>query len=168
WASPTAPARRPRRSTAPRSSCLEAPRPASNPLLAPKTRHDIRTDRPVVQQIAGGARGGRRPRGARPGLRCAAMDWSDSPLWLAIGLTGNAAFFARFLVQWVASERAGRSYVPVAFWYLSIAGSLVLLAYAIHRRDPVFTLAFLPNCVVYVRNLVLLRRTGARETPSEL
>jgi lipid-A-disaccharide synthase-like uncharacterized protein len=95
------------------------------------------------------------------------MDWSDSPLWLAIGLAGNAAFFARFLVQWVASERAGRSYVPVVFWYLSIAGSLILLAYAIHRRDPVFTLAFLPNCLVYVRNLVLLRRTGAQESPSE-
>jgi lipid-A-disaccharide synthase-like uncharacterized protein len=96
------------------------------------------------------------------------MDWSDSPVWLAIGLAGNAAFFARFLVQWIASERAGRSYVPVVFWYLSIAGSLILLAYAIHRRDPVFTLAFLPNCVVYVRNLVLLRRTGAQESPSEL
>ena len=96
------------------------------------------------------------------------MDWSDSPVWLAIGLAGNAAFFARFLVQWIASERAGRSYVPLAFWYLSIAGSLILLAYAIHRRDPVFTLAFLPNCVVYVRNLVLLRRTGAQESPSEL
>ena len=89
-------------------------------------------------------------------------------MWLAIGLAGNAAFFARFLVQWIASERAGRSYVPVVFWYLSIAGSLILLAYAIHRRDPVFTLAFLPNCVVYVRNLVLLRRTGAQESPSEL
>jgi lipid-A-disaccharide synthase-like uncharacterized protein len=95
------------------------------------------------------------------------MDWNDSPLWLAIGLTGNAAFFTRFLVQWVASERAGRSYVPVVFWYLSIAGSLILLAYAIHRRDPVFTLAFLPNCVVYVRNLVLLRRSGLHESPSE-
>lgn len=95
------------------------------------------------------------------------MDWNDSPLWLAIGLTGNAAFFSRFLVQWIASERAGRSHVPVAFWYLSIAGSLILLAYAIHRRDPVFTLAFLPNCVVYVRNLVLLRRSGLRESPSE-
>jgi lipid-A-disaccharide synthase-like uncharacterized protein len=95
------------------------------------------------------------------------MDWSDSPVWLAIGLTGNAAFFTRFLVQWIASERAGRSYVPAVFWYLSIAGSLILLAYAIHRRDPVFVLAFLPNCVVYVRNLVLLRRTGALESPSE-
>ena len=94
------------------------------------------------------------------------MDWRDTSLWLVIGLTGNAVFFLRFLVQWLASERAGRSYVPVAFWYLSIVGSLILLAYAIHRRDPVFTLAFLPNCAVYLRNLILIRRTGASGSPS--
>jgi lipid-A-disaccharide synthase-like uncharacterized protein len=86
------------------------------------------------------------------------MDWRDASFWLVVGFAGNALFFSRFLVQWLASERAGRSYVPVAFWWLSIAGSLVLLAYAIHRRDPVFTLAFLPNCVVYVRNLMLIRK----------
>jgi lipid-A-disaccharide synthase-like uncharacterized protein len=86
------------------------------------------------------------------------MDWHDASYWLAIGFAGNALFFSRFLVQWIASERAGRSYVPVAFWWLSIMGSLVLLVYAIHRRDPVFTLAFLPNCVVYVRNLMLIRK----------
>lgn len=86
------------------------------------------------------------------------MDWRDVSLWLVVGFAGNAIFFSRFLVQWIASERAGRSFVPVAFWWLSIAGSLVLLMYAIHRRDPVFTLAFLPNCVVYVRNLMLIRK----------
>jgi len=86
------------------------------------------------------------------------MDWKDASFWLLLGLTGNALFFSRFVVQWIASERRGRSYVPVAFWWLSIAGSLVLLVYAIHRRDPVFTLAFLPNCVVYVRNLMLIRK----------
>jgi lipid-A-disaccharide synthase-like uncharacterized protein len=69
-------------------------------------------------------------------------------------------------VQWIASERAGRSYVPVAFWWLSIAGSLMLLAYALHRRDPVFILAYLPNCVVYVRNLMLIHR-GEKTNPSE-
>jgi lipid-A-disaccharide synthase-like uncharacterized protein len=89
------------------------------------------------------------------------MDWQDASIWLAIGFAGNALFFSRFLVQWIASERAGRSYVPVAFWWLSIGGSLVLLLYAIHRRDPVFTLAFLPNCVVYVRNLMLIRKERA-------
>ena len=90
------------------------------------------------------------------------MDWNDARIWLAIGLTGNALFFSRFVVQWVASERAGRSYVPVAFWWLSIAGSVVLLLYAIHRRDPVFVLAYLPNCVVYVRNLMLIRAERRR------
>lgn len=86
------------------------------------------------------------------------MNWQDASFWLVLGLAGNALFFSRFLVQWIASERRGRSYVPVAFWWLSIAGSLVLLAYAIHRRDPVFTIAFLPNCIVYVRNLMLIRK----------
>jgi lipid-A-disaccharide synthase-like uncharacterized protein len=93
------------------------------------------------------------------------MDWNDAKIWLAIGFTGNALFFSRFLVQWIASERARRSYVPVAFWWLSIAGSLILLVYAIHRRDPVFTLAFLPNCVVYVRNLMLIRRERRSHEP---
>jgi lipid-A-disaccharide synthase-like uncharacterized protein len=86
------------------------------------------------------------------------MDWKDASIWLAVGFAGNAIFFMRFLVQWIASERRGRSYVPIAFWWLSIVGSLVLLLYAIHRRDPVFTLAFLPNSVVYVRNLMLIRK----------
>jgi lipid-A-disaccharide synthase-like uncharacterized protein len=86
------------------------------------------------------------------------MDWSDSSYWIAFGLLGNAAFFSRFLVQWVASERAGKSLVPVTFWYLSIIGSLILLIYAIHRGDPIFVLAYLPNAFVYTRNLVLVRR----------
>lgn len=90
------------------------------------------------------------------------MNWNDTPFWLGFGLLGNLAFFSRFLVQWVASERAGRSFIPLSFWYLSLAGSLVLLIYAVHRRDPIFTLAYLPNAVVYVRNLVLIRR---HETP---
>ncbi len=86
------------------------------------------------------------------------MDWHDSKVWLSIGLIGNALFFSRFMVQWIASERAGRSFVPDSFWWLSIAGSVVLLLYAIHKRDPVFTLAYLPNCIVYVRNLMLIRK----------
>lgn len=94
------------------------------------------------------------------------MNWSDTPFWLAFGFVGNIAFFSRFLVQWVASERAGRSYVPVAFWYLSLVGSVILLAYAVHRKDPIFTLAYLPNSVVYVRNLVLIRRHDEKGSPS--
>ncbi len=89
------------------------------------------------------------------------MDWSEPYYWIAFGLAGNSAFALRFIVQWVASERAAKSVVPVAFWYLSIAGTLILLVYAIHRRDPIFTLAYLPNAFVYARNLVLVRRDEA-------
>jgi lipid-A-disaccharide synthase-like uncharacterized protein len=85
------------------------------------------------------------------------LDYQDDWTWLAFGLVGNALFFSRFLVQWVASERAGASVIPVAFWWLSIAGSLVLLVYAIHIGNPVFMLAYLPNAFVYGRNLVLVR-----------
>ncbi|MEL6205589.1 MAG: lipid-A-disaccharide synthase N-terminal domain-containing protein [Pseudomonadota bacterium] len=76
--------------------------------------------------------------------------------WVAIGLGGQLMFTARFLVQWLASERAGRSIVPISFWYLSIGGGLILLAYAIYRRDPVFILGQTMGLVVYIRNLVLI------------
>ncbi len=86
------------------------------------------------------------------------LDWSDDPYWLVFGLLGNLAFASRFLVQWIASERAGESVVPLVFWHLSIVGSLVLLVYAIHVESPVFTLAYLPNAFVYVRNIALVKR----------
>lgn len=81
--------------------------------------------------------------------------------WLVIGFLGQACFFSRFLVQWLASERAGRSVVPRAFWYLSIAGGTIVLTYAIWRRDPVFILGQSVGLFVYLRNLILLRREGA-------
>jgi lipid-A-disaccharide synthase-like uncharacterized protein len=84
--------------------------------------------------------------------------------WLLFGLLGQAFFSARFVVQWVASERRRRSVVPTAFWWLSLLGGISLLAYAIHRRDPVFVLGQLPGIVVYSRNLMLIRRRG--EAPS--
>jgi lipid-A-disaccharide synthase-like uncharacterized protein len=73
------------------------------------------------------------------------------------GLFGQLLFTGRFLVQWIASERARRSVVPVAFWYFSIAGGLVLLAYAIYRADPVFILGQTLGVVIYARNLWLIR-----------
>jgi lipid-A-disaccharide synthase-like uncharacterized protein len=91
------------------------------------------------------------------------MNWDDSPYWLAFGLLGNAAFASRFLLQWLASERAGESVVPVLFWYLSIVGSLILLVYAIHLQNLVFTLAYLPNAAIYWRNLALIRRKDRGE-----
>ena len=86
------------------------------------------------------------------------MDWGESSFWIAVGLVGNVAFALRFLVQWIASERARRSVVPVSFWYLSLVGAGILLCYAIHRRDPIFVLAYLPNGFIYARNLYLTRR----------
>src|SRR5262245_4365303 len=88
--------------------------------------------------------------------------------WLTLfGLAGNIAFSMRFILQWVASERQKRSVVPVSFWYWSIAGSAILCSYFILRRDPVGVLAYLPNSVIYFRNLHLIRkRQAAAETSS--
>ena len=77
---------------------------------------------------------------------------------VSIGRCGNLLFVSGWVVQWLASERARRSVIPVAFWYLSIAGSVVLLGYAIYRRDPVFIVSQLPNSIIYFRNLHLLKR----------
>lgn len=78
--------------------------------------------------------------------------------WVVLGLSAQLAFSARFVVQWIASERAGRSYVPVAFWYLSLVGGSLLLSYAIYRQDVVFILGQSLGLTVYVRNLVLIHR----------
>ncbi|MEN6320016.1 MAG: lipid-A-disaccharide synthase N-terminal domain-containing protein [Syntrophaceae bacterium] len=78
--------------------------------------------------------------------------------WLILGFIAQGLFSARFLVQWIASERAGKSVMPVVFWYLSIFGSALLLAYAIYREDPVFILGQAAGLIVYVRNLFLIRR----------
>lgn len=85
------------------------------------------------------------------------MDFTLNP-WLILGFAGNAAFFSRFLIQWIVSERMGRSTIPRSFWYLSLVGSLLLLAYAMHVGDPIFCIAYLPNAFVYGRNLILIRR----------
>jgi lipid-A-disaccharide synthase-like uncharacterized protein len=82
-------------------------------------------------------------------------------LWLTVGLLGQLMFTARFLVQWWASEKAGRSVVPLAFWYFSILGSLIVLAYGIHKLDPVIIIGQLPGTVIYARNLWLLRKEKA-------
>ncbi|WP_134725004.1 lipid-A-disaccharide synthase N-terminal domain-containing protein [Paracoccus luteus] len=77
-------------------------------------------------------------------------------LWVLFGFMAQGLFMMRFLVQWIASERAKRSVVPVAFWYFSLAGGLTLLAYAIHRRDPVFMVGQALGTVIYLRNLWLI------------
>ena len=78
--------------------------------------------------------------------------------WQVVGFAGQGIFSARFVVQWIASEKCGNSVVPVAFWWLSIFGGWGLLAYAIYRQDPVFILGQGLGMVVYVRNLMLVAR----------
>ena len=80
--------------------------------------------------------------------------------WEIFGGLGQAMFASRFLVQWIISERRRQSVIPVAFWYLSLVGSLILLVYGIHREEAIFALGFLFNAFVYVRNLILIRRQG--------
>lgn len=79
-------------------------------------------------------------------------------LWLVIGFIGQALFSMRFLVQWISSERRGRSYVPFEFWLFSVAGGLTLLSYAIYRADPVFIVGQLTGLFIYARNLQLITR----------
>ena len=84
---------------------------------------------------------------------------ASPPTWLLVlGLCGQALFFSRFLVQWLASERQRRSVFPMAFWYLSLGGGALLLAYAILRRDPVIVLGQAAGLIVYLRNIALRRR----------
>lgn len=76
--------------------------------------------------------------------------------WVIVGLGGQLLFTARFLVQWLASEKAGKSVVPISFWYLSIFGGAVLFSYAVYRKDPVFILGQSMGLFIYVRNLMLI------------
>ena len=86
-------------------------------------------------------------------------------LWLGIGLLGQALFSARFLVQWIASERRKQSVIPTPFWYFSIGGGLTLLAYAIYRSDPVFILGQSAGVFIYARNLYFIRRSEGAGPP---
>jgi len=83
---------------------------------------------------------------------------ADEDWWLLLGFGGQVVFMGRFVIQWLASERHRRSVIPVSFWYLSIAGALVLFAYALHRRDPVFVAGQGVGVAIYLRNLQLIRR----------
>lgn len=102
------------------------------------------------------------PSGADPSLFQPLLDWFnlDDPWrkWLvAFGLLGQAVFVARWIIQWVASERRGMSHVPELFWWCSLFGSMMLLAYFIIDRDPVGMLGQSLGWTVYSRNLYLIR-----------
>jgi len=79
-------------------------------------------------------------------------------LWVIVGFIGQAMFTARFIVQWLASEKAERSVIPLAFWFFSIGGALLLLVYAVYRRDPVFIVGQSLGIFIYVRNLMLIAK----------
>ena len=77
-------------------------------------------------------------------------------VWVIVGLGGQFMFMSRFLVQWIASERAKKSVIPIAFWYFSIGGGLILFTYAVYRGDPVFILGQSLGIFIYARNLWLI------------
>ncbi len=82
--------------------------------------------------------------------------------WVTFGLAGQLLFMARFMVQWIASEREGRSIVPLSFWYFSIGGGLILFFYALYRADPVFVLGQSVGLFIYGRNLYLIHAEKRR------
>lgn len=87
--------------------------------------------------------------------------------WLVLGFAAQALFGSRFLVQWIASERKGESIIPLAFWYLSLAGGILLFSYAIYRKDPVFIFGQSCGILVYTRNLYFIykkKRLNLAET----
>ncbi|HEY7532010.1 MAG TPA: lipid-A-disaccharide synthase N-terminal domain-containing protein [Nitrospiraceae bacterium] len=81
-------------------------------------------------------------------------------IWIGIGFFGQGLFFGRWLIQWIVSERNAESRIPVSFWYMSLVGGLITLAYAIYRRDPVFIAGQGVGTFVYLRNLILISKTG--------
>lgn len=86
--------------------------------------------------------------------------WTETPttelIWIAIGFLAQFMFSMRFIVQWIASERARASIIPETFWYFSVFGGALLLAYAIYRADPVFIVGQAAGLVIYARNLYFI------------
>jgi lipid-A-disaccharide synthase-like uncharacterized protein len=84
--------------------------------------------------------------------------------WVILGFVAQFMFTMRFVVQWIASERARRSVLPVAFWFFSVGGGVLLLVYAIYRKDPVFIAGQAFGLVIYARNLWLIFMESRRRT----
>ena len=93
------------------------------------------------------------------------MSMSIETIWLAIGFLGQGLFFGRWVVQWIASEKKAESQVPISFWYMSLIGGLITLAYAIYREDPVFIAGQSIGSIVYIRNLMLISRASQANPP---
>lgn len=91
---------------------------------------------------------------------------STETIWIGIGFLGQGLFFGRWLIQWIASEKKAQSEVPLAFWYMSLIGGLITLAYALYRQDPVFIAGQSVGAVVYIRNLMLIHRAKSPTGPT--
>lgn len=94
------------------------------------------------------------------------VDSTAELIWVCIGLGAQLMFSMRFIIQWWASEKEGRSVIPEVFWWFSICGGLTLLAYALHRQDPVFILGQALGVLIYGRNLWLIyaeKRSNTQE-----
>jgi len=89
------------------------------------------------------------------------LDW-----WVVLGFVAQGLFTMRFIVQWIASERAGHSVIPTAFWFLSIGGGLLLLVYALYRKDAVFIAGQAFGTFVYLRNLQFVLRDRKATAPA--
>lgn len=83
------------------------------------------------------------------------MKW-DWNWWVILGFVAQGLFTMRFLVQWIATEKRKKSHVPLSFWYFSLSGGILLLVYAIHRKDPVFILGQSTGVIIYLRNLYFI------------
>ena len=86
------------------------------------------------------------------------MKMFNFDLFMIVGLVGQGMFSMRFIVQWLASEKAGKSVIPFSFWIFSLGGSFLLLLYAVYRHDPIFILGQAPNLLIYSRNIWLIKR----------
>ena len=98
--------------------------------------------------------------------------WLETPtielIWISIGLVAQLMFSMRFLVQWIASEKARASIIPETFWYFSFAGGLLLLAYALYRLDPVFIIGQAAGLVIYSRNIYFIWLGKRESSPAKV
>ena len=84
-------------------------------------------------------------------------------IFLYIGIFGQLCFSMRFIIQWIYSEKAKKSVIPVAFWYFSLSGGIILLIYAIYQKDPVFIMGQAPGVFIYSRNIYLIHKNKKEE-----
>ncbi len=86
------------------------------------------------------------------------MQINSDTFFLILGFVAQGIFASRFIIQWLISEKQGKSVIPMAFWYLSLTGGILLFIYAVHRKDPVFILGQSTGLIVYIRNIMLRRK----------